>query len=249
MKVITPNCRNRFTLTDYGFVVSVLNPEDRPTQGLFRVLQDEKIRDDLLDKVELVQAMLEMRRCLQVSLHFYFYILVRHVFLKSGLDDRNLADYVASLLAEFSLMDSMRQKAPGEAGPPQEYLFEMLASVEKLVGRERFAMQAHIGNYALFRTGLFHRHLAHRVERRGAPPLSFFEELGSAQYRAAGDGYWAEQYHLSDVLSSLGESFHTLRLGLNELAERTMFLGTEDSVEALLKEIDGPSDTSGNLAS
>ncbi len=246
MKVIRANCRSQFTLSDYGFVVSVLNPEDKPATGLFRILQDEEMRDALLDKVELVQAMLEIRRCLQVSVQFYFYILVRHVFVKSGLVDRNLADYVASLLAEYLLADQMRQKVPGERNTPQEYLFEMLATVERLAGRDRFAMQAHIGNYALFRCGLFHRNVEYRVERRAAPPLSFYEELGSAQYRAAGDGYWAEQYQMGELLSNLGESFHALRLGLNEMAERLVFLGKDDAVESLLKEIGDPGTTPGD---
>ena len=56
----------------------------------------------ILDDEALFHALLERRGCLRVTSRFYFYILVRHVFRRSDIQNRTVADYVAEVLAEFS---------------------------------------------------------------------------------------------------------------------------------------------------
>ncbi len=54
----------------------------------------------------------------------FLYIMSRRVFLKAGLGDRGMADYVVSLLAEFIAMARVRRQH-GDRPPAMEYLTDM----------------------------------------------------------------------------------------------------------------------------
>ena len=96
MKVIRANSRVQFSAEDIGFIVSVLGSKVQSTDTLTQLLADEETRDLILDDESLIRAVLEHPSCLRISTHFYFYLLVRHVFRRSGLNDRGVADYVLS---------------------------------------------------------------------------------------------------------------------------------------------------------
>src|SRR6185436_17652570 len=102
MKMIQPNCRVQFAAEDIDFILSVLGTKIGTQECLIKLLADEESRDLILDNQELLHALLERRGCLRVSTRFYFYILVRHVFRRSDIHDRAVADYVAEVLAEFA---------------------------------------------------------------------------------------------------------------------------------------------------
>src|SRR6266568_4678625 len=105
MKMIQPNCRVQFAAEDIEFIVSVLGQKLGTADCLIKLLSDEESRDLILDDEALFHALLERRGCLNVSTRFYFYVLVRHVFRRSDILDRAVADYVAELLAEFVLAE------------------------------------------------------------------------------------------------------------------------------------------------
>src|SRR3974377_478123 len=103
MRMIQANCRAQFAAEDIDFILSVLGQKIGTAACLIKLLADEDSRDLILDDEALLHALLERRGCLKVSSRFYFYILVRHVFRKSDIQERAVADYVAELLAEFVL--------------------------------------------------------------------------------------------------------------------------------------------------
>src|SRR5215471_19006782 len=102
MKMIQPNCRIQFAAEDIEFIVSVLGARVGTAECLIQLLADEDSRNLILDDEALLHALLERRGCLRVSSRFYFYILVRHAFRRSDIDDREVADYVAEVLSEFA---------------------------------------------------------------------------------------------------------------------------------------------------
>jgi len=102
VNVIQPNCRVQFTAEDIEFILSTLGSKAGVVETLTKLLADEDTRDLILDDESLFRALLEQRGCLRVSSHFYFYILVRQVFKRCGIQDRTVADYVAEVLAEFA---------------------------------------------------------------------------------------------------------------------------------------------------
>ena len=182
------------------------------------------------DDEALLRALLERRGCLRVSSHFYFYILVRHTFRRSGIEDRAVADYVAEVLAEFARTEQSRCVVPGQ-GNVLDYFFEMLAALQTADERTSFHLRVHIGNHSLFLSGVFHERIRCRAERRGFPGLSYYEALGSSQFRAAGDHRLAQRYELAEIFGTLSERFETTRRALNDISERLFTLG--DGGEAM----------------
>jgi hypothetical protein len=234
MKMIQPNCRVQFAAEDIDFILSVLGQKIGTAECLIQLLSDEDSRDLILDNEALLHALLERRGCLRVSSRFYFYILVRHVFRRSDIQDRTVADYVAEVLSEFSLSERSRCVLPGQANP-LDYFFEMLTALEKADDRTRFFIRLHMGNHSLFLAGVFPDRIRFRAEARGFPDIKYYESIGQAQYRVASDHRLAERYALTKVLSTLAERFQTTRMALNDIADRLFSLGdNHPSLDLLL---------------
>ena len=224
MRVIQANCRVQFTADDVDFILTVLGRNKGEAASLVALLADPDSRDLILDDDTLFRALLEQRGCLRVSPHLYFYVLVRHVLRRSGLEDRNVADYVAELLTEFSRLERTQCVVPGQPARLQ-YFFEMLTALQTADDHTAFCIRAHIGNHSLFLSGVFPEHIRHRAELSGAPGLSYYQELGRANYRAASTHRLAARYDLASVFDTLAERFEPARLALNDLAERVLSLG------------------------
>jgi hypothetical protein len=228
MKVIQPNCRVQFAAEDIDFIVSVLGRKIGTADCLVKLLADEESRDVILDDDALFRALLERGGCLRVSTHFYFYILVRQVFLRSDIRDRAVADYVAEMLAEFARAERSRCVVPGQQNP-LDYFFEMLAALQTADDRTSFHIRVHIGNHSLFLSGVFPERIRFRAERRGFPDLKYYESLGRMQYRVAGDHRLAQRYELSGIFNTLSERFETTRRALNDVSDRLFSLGDSNS--------------------
>jgi hypothetical protein len=224
MKMIQPNCRVQFTAKDVEFVLSVLGRKLGNVDCLVKLLADEESRDLILDDETLFHALLEHRGCLQVSSRFYFYVLVRHVFKRSDLDDRAVADYVAEILAAFSESSQAECRVPGQENV-LNYFFEMVSALQKADDRTSFLLRAHIGNHSLFLAGVFPERIRFRAEVRGFPDLKYFEEIGRTQYRLAGEHRLAQRYNLEGILKTLAERFQTTRRALNDMADRLLSVG------------------------
>ena len=232
--MIQANCRVQFAAEDVDFILSVLGRRMGDADCLVRLLSDEESRDLVLDDEALFHALIERRGCLRVSSRFYFYILVRTVFRRSGIQDRAVADYVAELLAEFAQAERGRCMIPGRP-IPLDYFFEMLAALETADERTSFLIRAHMGNYSLFLSGVFPDRIRFRAEMRGFPDVKYFEALGRTQYRVAGDHRLARRYELTPIFNTLAERFQTTRLALNDIADRLFSIGDRDpALEALL---------------
>lgn len=226
MNLIQPNCRIQFTAEDIDFIISILGPTIGDASCLVKLLADEESRDQILDNEKLYHAFLEQRGCLRVSSRFYFYVLVRNVLRRAGIDDRSVADYVAELLSEFSRQDRVRSPWAGSA--TFDYFFEMIAALQKADERTTFYLRTHIGNSSLFLSGVFPDRIRFRAESRGFPDLTYYEQLGQSSYRAARDHRLAERYALTPIFDTLAARFQTARLALNDVSQRLFSLGDTD---------------------
>ena len=240
MKMIQPNCRVQFAAEDVEFILSVLGRKIGNAECLIKLLSDEDSRDLILDDEALFHAVLERRGCLRVSSHFYFYILVRNVFRRSGVEDRAVADYVAEVLAEFAQAERARCILPGRLNS-LDYFFEMLSALNEADDRTRFFIRAHIGNYSLFFSGVFPDRIRFRAEARGFPDVKYYDSLGRTHFRAASDHRLAEKYDVAEIFSTLSERFETTRRALNDIADRLFSLGDASySLETLLGQAQAP---------
>ena len=195
--MIKANCRERFTAADFEFVVDTLSRSESEAVTLVDLLTDAETRDAILDSPRLFQTVLEGGAPLSISPQLYFYILTRHVLKETGLNDRSLSDYVASLLETFSHSARMRSPADGRDTPIQ-YLSDMLVALRDASPQQSFLIRAHIGNYALFITGIFHETVQSRSQR-GAPDVSYYEDVGRSSYRSVAEHKVARSWDLSPV--------------------------------------------------
>lgn len=223
--MIQANCRERFTADDFDFVVRALAKSESDSVNLVSLLTDAEARDSILDHPRLVHSILEHGAPLSISPQCYFYILIRHVLKQTGLNDRALSDYLASLLERFSQTARMRSPADGNANPVQ-YVSDMLIALRNASPSQTFLIRAHVGNYSLFITGMFHETVQSR-SLRGAPDVSFYEDMGRSSFKAVARHQLAKSCALTGIYDALAEEFHEVRLALNRLADSLVHLGDE----------------------
>lgn len=229
--MITANCRDRFTAEDFAFVVRALATTEKESISLCELLSDAETRDEVLDHPRLLAIILEDGAPLRISPQLYFYILTRHVLKETGIESRPLSDYVASLLENFSDRAKMRSPADGSSDPIQ-YLSDMFVALKKASPTQTFLIRAHVGNYSLFISGIFRECVETRAQR-GAPDLSFYEEMGRANFRAAAGHQVARSVALDDVYEQLSDSFRNVRCALNRLSDSLLHLGDGPAPEML----------------
>ncbi len=127
---------------------------------------DAEARDSILDDPLLTRAILSQNGHLAISPQFFFYILTRHVLKNAGLEDRQLCDYLASLLDQFSR--TARLGGPGGDQAAQRgviYLSDLLMALREASPAQAFLLRTHVGNYSLF----LDRHVP-RERRAPQPP-------------------------------------------------------------------------------
>jgi hypothetical protein len=232
LPMITANCRARFTAADFQFIVRTLGRSPNESVSLVDLLGDEETRDAVLDQPRLVEAILNQGGQLAISPAFYFYVLARHVLCRGGINDRKLCDYVASLLETFSRANGLRGPHTGEESGRQ-YLCDMLIALTRASAAESFLLRAHVGNYSLFVSGIFHENTQRR-SRRGAPDLEFYETVGRTNFQLVASHSTARRCALNDVFEELADRFHDVRLALNHLSDELLNLDDDGSGSLLL---------------
>ena len=230
--MIRANCRERFTASDFDFVVRTLARSQTDCVSLVDLLSDQETRDAVLDNPRLVNSILSNAGHLAISSQFYFYVLARHVLQRAGINDRKLCDYVASLLETFSRISGM--SAPGLAEEQgRQYISDMLIALTRATPEQAFLLRAHVGNYSLFISGIFHENTQRR-SLRGAPDLKFYEQIGRTNYQMVASHATARRCELSDVYESLAERFREVRLALNQLSDQLLNLDDDLAPSLLL---------------
>ena len=230
--MIRANCRECFTAADFDFVVRTLSRSQTDHVSLVDLLSDADTRDSVLDHPRLIDAILSNAGHLCISSHFYFYVLARHVLRDVGITDRKLCDYVASLLETFSRTRGLQIPHLSE-DRGRQYVSDMLIALTRATPEQTFLLRAHVGNYSLFISGIFHENTQRR-SLRGAPDLKFYEQLGRTNYQLVSSHATARRCELSDVYEELADRFHEIRLALNRLSDQLLNLDEEISPSFLL---------------
>jgi hypothetical protein len=125
-------------------------------------------------------------------------------------------------------------RAPHASGDQaQQYLSDMLIALSSASAEQTFLLRAHVGNYSLFISGIFHEN-AQRRSRRGAPDLEFYEKIGRTNYQLVASHSTARRCELNDVFEELADRFHEVRLALNHLSDELINLDDDGSASLLL---------------
>ena len=214
------NCRARFTADDFDFIVRSLAHSSRDAVSLHRLLVDADARDEILEHDALVDAILDSADSLPISTALYFYVLCRRGLKNTAVSSRDAADYIAAMLDGFTSTVRMQRPDP-QRDVEFRYLSDILLAIRNAAPSEAFLLRSHLANYALFLCGLFSENIDKRAQR-GAPAMSFYEDLGRSSFRVAAEHRDARRFDLSRIYHELADGFREARLALNDLAERTL---------------------------
>ena len=216
-------CTGRFQERDFLFLTSVV--ADRGDEEAFRrYVTDHEELYGILDDRRVLSALLESPSLVDVSAWCYFYILVRHSLLGSGLDDVSLAEYLGVVLAERLPLGG--GGAVGGVPVWMLHSFDFLQILDQATGRTRFDLLVAGGNQFLVLTGVFRDFIERRSERRGAPGLDFYENMARASYSEAQEHPLAVRGGIKGVLGTLTEVLPETRRSLNRMADSLMFLAS-----------------------
>lgn len=233
--MILPTIRASFGRKDALHLVSLLGRYDPELGRLARARLEEEGVDSLLDDPRVQNALLTDPD-VTAPPGLIFYVLVRHALLEGGIDDPETADYVASLVLSFGRGGRAYRIAEG-SDEEYHYLVDMVARMSEAGERKAFLLRAHLGNYSLWISGLFPDYLEARVQRRGAPPISYYEEMGATGFRLAADSPQAESLGVNHVYRDAARRFTDLRAALNRVSDRHLWPGATNPVNRLLREV------------
>jgi hypothetical protein len=233
--MILANTRHRLTREDAQLAIRLVASESTEERDrLHRRLVDEGI-DAILDDQRLPAALLASRFGAFASLPLFLYVIVRHALLDAGERDRAISDYLASTLLAFNMKG--RADRISEA---DDEMYDTLASLVDDVNdgdpRRAFLVRVHLGNRALWISGLFPDHVEYRRWHRGGPDLGYFEELGRRGFSLAAEHRMAEQYGMAEVYANVAARFGMLRVVLNTISDRLMFPNV-NTPERLMRQV------------
>jgi hypothetical protein len=178
--------------------------------------------DAILDDPRLVPALMESSLGMYASLPLLCYALVRRALCNAGETDRALADYVAAILLHFGVRDRATRIAESD---DEEYdtLAALLDDVDDPDARRSFLVRQHLGNYALWISGLFPDMIEHRRWRRGGPDFDYYEDMGRRGFQLAADHRLAREHGLTALLQDAATRFALLRVALNSVSDTVLF--------------------------
>src|SRR3954470_24691420 len=103
--MIRADMRSRLTATDLHLVLLLLGRGSAQRRASLEQRLRSEGPDALLDTPELLERLLAAHTVMVPSAPLFFYVVVRHILRGAGIDDRELADYLASMLLDFGRRD------------------------------------------------------------------------------------------------------------------------------------------------
>jgi hypothetical protein len=119
------------------------------------------------------------------------------------------------------------------------YLVDLLGALSEADAAQRYYLQRHIGNAALFLTGFFPDFLFRRSKDRSAPPMAYYESVGRSQYGSAADASLPYEEEAGPVLAALAERFVDVRCAMNVFTDAYLNLaGKSRTLETLRRQLE-----------
>jgi hypothetical protein len=197
-------------------------------------LADEGI-DAILDDPRLPAALLRHPRGAHASFTLFAYVMIRHALRQAGETDRGMADYVSALVIHFGLRDRAHRISPAD-DEVYDALAQLIGDVNDPDARRSFLVRTHLGNYALWLSGIFPDYIERRRWRRGGPDLEYYEEMGRRGFQLAADHRLAEEHGLATLYATAADRFGILRAALNAVSD-SLFFPNVHTPERLMRQV------------
>lgn len=218
MQLIQPQCRRGLNGEDLGFIQAVLATSSSEASALCRLMKDQEFLDDVLDHKALYDAVIIGEESLKISTSLYFYILVRKSLVDASIDDRDIADYVASVLVRFSQVNTVNPFTP-KHNSFMPYMIDVISEIERSDYYHRFFLYSHLANQSLFFSGIYSENIQHREQSMASPGIEYYEAMGISHFKAARNHPLAKEFAMDEVYDSMYHEFRNTRIALNDLVE------------------------------
>jgi len=233
--MILANLRQHLTRDDAQLALRLIARGSSDALAAGETVLREQGIDGLLDDPRLVANMMSAPHGAHSSLPLFTYVVVRHALREVGEGDRVLADYVASILLHFGMR--------GRANRVAEHDDEVYTTLAELTGALNSAdaprsllVRAHLGNYALWLSGIFPDYIETRRWRRGGPDLGYYEAMGRRGFALAADHRLAAEHGLTALFAAAADRFPVLRQALNNISDALLF-PNHHSPEKLMRQV------------
>ena len=232
--MIRPDVRASFGSEELDWLIEILADGEPDRRREWEERLQREGPDRLLDDPRAARALLERSGVELVPSRLALYVLLRRALLEAGVERRVVADYVTALVHEFGLGDRARRISEHD-DEEYHYLVDLVDALTRAEGRRAFLLQAHLGNFALWLSGLFPDFILSRVQRKGGPGLGYYEEMGRTGFRMASGARAAREHSLDEVYREASETFRSLRQALNRVSDDLLFPRPSSPVERLLR--------------
>jgi len=233
--VILPDVRSTFGRDEACQLVRLLARAGEDGRELDDLVAERGI-DPLLDDPATAAAVKDEPGVSQLPLPLVSYVLLRRSLLDSGVESRLLADYVTSVFLHFAQTGRAHRIADYDDGD-YRYLVDIVQDMSEASGRRGFLLRAHLGNLALWLSGLFPDWISHRVRRKGGPDLRYYEEMGQTGFALAADDPFARRQRLDGLYRDSAQAFSPMRRALNTFSDRFLTARPESPVERVLRQV------------
>lgn len=130
--------------------------------------------------------------------------------LLSFLEDKKISNYIANMLTKFAKSSRLFKIIEGEE-ESYHYIVDMISDSLQSDNIRKFYVYCHIGNYALFLTGMVPEYIEYRYEYKKRPvDEHYYVDFGKAYYGLASEHTNARKNRLSGTLSQLSEGFEVV---------------------------------------
>lgn len=143
------------------------------------------------------------------------YAMIRKAVLEKGIDNREVALYLARVCLEFrksGILPSL-----GGVNSPLMGTVDILKELNFVQGSDELELLARAGNYFLFLMICFEDHFVEQAERRGRPGISYYEAFTRCSFRAARDHHLSVRYGLWEIYDHLCDRVACVRSALAPL--------------------------------
>ena len=225
MNAVATSCLDRLRPRDFTFLEESFSGGRGSPGDLESLFADADSLAALLDHDVIFRAVLELAYPLSISPELYFFVLVRRSLKNAGIEEVEIADYVAATLADHAGRRPLGLGRRDRLDFDFTYHVDFIEEKNGLSGYERFFLEVQCGNHFMVLTGLFPGFLEHRADRRGAPGVDYYEGVARSAFLAASDHPLADEFAVRSLYPRLAERFAQTRRALNRMAEDYLFLG------------------------
>ena len=226
--------RSQLSQNDFEFIAQTLGKSPEEQSALLQLSNDPFTLTELLHDSRLFErAMTKPPIILTLSHSLFFYIVTYHALKQKDMAEDDVVDYVAGICVEFRTSQTLWQLA-AQRGERTIYIVDLLNLMNGLDKAQQYHLRRYIGNVALFLTGFFPDFVFQRNKTMGAPSITYYEKIGSAQFETAASQALDHDENTAPVLNTLSERFVEIRSALNIFTDHHLNLNArKHSIEMI----------------